>query len=234
MHAIRVVRGSSPPPLNGRPLIVCMNHPSWWDPLVALTLARSAFPGRNHYAPIDSAALAKYPLFEWLGFFGIEPDSTRGGATFLRNGRAILSDPGSVLWVTGEGAFTDVRTRPVKLKPGIGRLQRFIKNAAVIPLAVEYTFWEERSPEVLACWGQPLLIGDGGELSPAEWTAAIQSRLESALDRLSHLSQTRQHGAFDVVLSGSAGIGGVYDLWRRVRARLSGRRFAPQHGREDF
>ena len=228
MHALRVVRGSAPPPMNGRPLIVCMNHPSWWDPLVALTLARSAFPDRNHYAPIDASALAKYPMFERLGFFGIEPKSTRGGATFLRTGRAILSDPRSVLWVTGEGAFTDVRTRPVKLKPGIGRLLRFAKNVAVIPLAVEYTFWEERSPEVLACWGEPLLAPDGDS------TAAIQSHLESALDRLSHLSQTRQYTAFDVVLSGSAGVGGVYDVWRRLRARLSGRPFAPQHGREEF
>ena len=228
MHALRVVRGSAPPPLNGRPLIVCMNHPSWWDPLVALTLARSTFADRNHYGPMDAAALAKYPMFERLGFFGIEPDSVQGGATFLRNGRAILADPRSALWVTGEGAFTDVRTRPVKLKPGIGRLLRFTNNAAVIPLAIEYTFWEERSPEVLACWGEPLLACDGDP------TAAIESGLESALDRLSHLAQTRQHSAFDVVLSGSAGVGGIYDLWRRLRARLRGHRFAPHHGREEF
>ena len=224
MHSVRVVRGSEPSELAGRPLIICMNHPSWWDPLVALTLARHTFPGRNHYAPIDAVALSKYPMFQWLGFFGIEPTSRRGAAEFLRKGQAILSDSNSALWVTGEGAFTDVRTRPVRLKAGVEHLVRHT-DAIVVPLAIEYVFWEERAPEVLACWGEPLLNAS---------TQEIAARLENAMDRLAMLSQTRQAAAFDVVLSGSAGVGGVYDLWRSLRARLSGRRFVAHHGSEEF
>ena len=223
---MRVVRGSAPSGLDGRPVIVCLNHPSWWDPLVALTLARHTFPDRNHYAPIDSAALAKYPMFERLGFFGVEPGSARGAAAFLRTGKAILSDPQSVLWVTGEGKFTDVRTRPVRLKEGIAKLARGADGVAVVPLAIEYAFWEERAPEVLACWGEPILA----ELSTDE----IASRLEAVMDRLGELSQHRQAASFDAVLSGAAGIGGIYDLWRALRARLAGRKFVPQHGSEDF
>src|SRR6478735_6177639 len=59
MHSIRVVNGSAPGPLEGWPVIVCLNHPSWWDPLIALALAKATFGGRSHYAPIDSAALSK-------------------------------------------------------------------------------------------------------------------------------------------------------------------------------
>ena len=225
MHSVRVVRGSAPAGLDGRPLIVCMNHPSWWDPLTALTLARHTFPSRSHYAPIDAAALAKYPIFEHLGFFGIEPSSRRGAVQFLCTGRAILADPASVLWVTGEGAFTDVRKRPVRLKPGVERLA-CRTNAAVVPLAIEYVFWEERAPEILACWGEPLLN--------ASSTEEIAAHLESTMDRLAVLSQSRQASEFEVVLSGRAGVGGVYDLWRSLRARIAGRRFVPQHGSEDF
>ena len=226
MHSLRVVRGSTPSGLDGRPIIVCLNHPSWWDPLVALTLARHTFPDRIHYAPIDAAALAKYPMFERLGFFGVEPDSARGAASFLRTGRAILADPRSVLWVTGEGKFTDVRKRPVHLKEGIAKLARTTPNVAVLPLAIEYAFWEERAPEVLAFWGDPILT----DISTDE----IAARLESALDSLSDLSQNRQGAAFDVVLSGAVGVGGVYDLWRGLRARLAGRKFARQHGSEEL
>lgn len=226
MHSMRVARGSAPTGLDSRPIIVCLNHPSWWDPLVALTLARYTFPKRNHYAPIDSTALAKYPMFERLGFFGIEPDSARGAATFLRCGKAILGDDHSVLWVTAEGSFTDVRTRPVRLKDGVARLAQQNPTAVVVPLALEYVFWEERAPEVLACWGEPLSSG--------ATTEQIASSLESAMDRLAQLAKNRQAAAFDVVLSGASGIGGVYDLWRGLRARLAGRRFVAQHGSEEF
>ena len=226
MHSVRVARGSSPSGLDGRPVIVCLNHPSWWDPLVALTLARQTFPERKHYAPIDSAALAKYPMFERLGFFGIEPDSARGAATFLRCGKAILADNRSVLWVTAEGSFTDVRTRPVRLKDGVARLAQQSPTALVVPLALEYVFWQERAPEVLACWGEPLSSG-----ATTEQIAAI---LESTMDRLAQFAKNRQAAAFNVVLSGAAGVGGVYDLWRGLRARVTGRRFAPQHGSEEF
>ena len=59
--------------LTGWPLLICMNHPSWWDPLLALHLSQRLFPERKQYAPIASEALAKYKFFEHLGFFGIDP-----------------------------------------------------------------------------------------------------------------------------------------------------------------
>ena len=53
--------------------IVCFaNHPSWWDPLLAFLISQVWLPGRTVYAPIDLAALRQYPIFQHLGFFGIE------------------------------------------------------------------------------------------------------------------------------------------------------------------
>src|SRR5690606_795153 len=112
LHAVRVVTGSAPAKLHGWPLIICLNHPSWWDPLIALALANATFPERIHYAPIDSVALSQYQIFQRIGFFGVEPGTIRGSERFLRIGKAILADPGNALWITGEGAFTDVRIRP--------------------------------------------------------------------------------------------------------------------------
>lgn len=233
-HSLRVVRGSAPNVTKGTPVIVCLNHPSWWDPLVALTLANATFSGRAHYAPIDSNALATYRIFERLGFFGIEPNSLAGAARFLQIGRAILADPRSVLWITAEGAFTDVRTRPVKLRSGVGHLIHSLDTVKIVPLALEYVFWEERAPEALACWGEPISVTGGSLRRPGEWTEAISRELEVALDRLAQLSSTRDKKSFEVVLQGGAGIGGAYDLWRRLRALLHGRRFLRQHGSEEF
>jgi 1-acyl-sn-glycerol-3-phosphate acyltransferase len=233
-HSLRVVRGTVPRALDDVPLIVCLNHPSWWDPLIALELANSTFPRRTHYAPIDSSALARYRIFERLGFFGIEPNSVKGAAQFLSASRAVLFDPRSALWVTAEGTFSDVRTRPVRLRSGVGHLLHSLRSVAVVPLALEYTFWEERMPEALACWGPVMRVADGRDHKPADWTREIASGMEAALDRLAEHSRSRDKSAFDVLLRGSAGIGGIYDVWRRLKARLRRERFVAQHGTEEF
>lgn len=234
VHALRVVRGSTPANLHGSPVIVCLNHPSWWDPLVALTLANRTFRGRSHYAPMDSYSLAKYRVFHRLGFFGIERNSVAGAARFLRVGKAILEESRSVLWITAQGVFTDARSRPVRLRSGIGHLVHSLNSVTIVPLALEYTFWEERSPEVLACWGEPIVISAEEDNSPSDWTQAIAVRLEEALDRLALLSQRRDKDAFDVVLSGISGVGGIYDLIRGVKSRVKRQPFVRQHGSEGF
>src|SRR3954451_11403015 len=111
VHCLRVVRGTEPEVGDDTPVLVCLNHPSWWDPLIALTLADRMFRGRAHYAPIDSRALTKYRFFERLGFYGIELDHWSGAAAFLTIGKAILADSTSALWISGEGRFADVRDR---------------------------------------------------------------------------------------------------------------------------
>ena len=71
------------------------------DLLIALALAKATFGGRSHYAPIDSAALSKYPIFERVGFFGIDPGTIRGAERFLQTSKTILADPKNTLWITG-------------------------------------------------------------------------------------------------------------------------------------
>src|SRR3712207_1326217 len=74
-HSIRLAQRSAATPLKNFPLIVCLNHPSWWDPLVCLQLATSVFPEHSHYAPIEAAALARYRIFERIGFFGVQANA---------------------------------------------------------------------------------------------------------------------------------------------------------------
>ena len=231
-HSVRLAGRSSIQTLGAQPLVVCLNHPSWWDPLVCLAVARAVFPERSHFAPIDAAALAKYRLFERIGFFGIAPGTAAGAAEFLRIGGALLEQPSTALWVTVQGEFTDVRKRPVSPRHGVGHLLHRSRNVAVLPLAVEYPFWFEKYPEALARFGEPLIVGDGRSAQPREWSAEIGRRIEAAQDRLAEDSIARRSEAFERLLDGNAGVGGMYDLWRRARARLLGRTFERAHGGE--
>src|SRR3712207_2550788 len=72
-HAVRLAADTPPPQVpSGVPLVVYANHPPWWDPMLAIYLARRLWPQRRHYWPIDAAMLRKYRFFAKLGFFGVD------------------------------------------------------------------------------------------------------------------------------------------------------------------
>jgi 1-acyl-sn-glycerol-3-phosphate acyltransferase len=197
-NAVRVL-GSSPPEDPGAaPAIVVMNHPSWWDPMIALVLASGPLADRTHYAPIESKQLSRYRVFAKLGFFGVDP-SPAGARAFLRTSLAICASPSATLWITAQGRFVDPRERPVTLMPGVGRLASRLTRGVVWPLAVEYPFWTERAPEALVHWGAPLPIEPGR--SPEAWTDAIAAELTASMDRLAAASLARDAAAFTTLLS---------------------------------
>ncbi|HSU83142.1 MAG TPA: lysophospholipid acyltransferase family protein [Thermoanaerobaculia bacterium] len=234
-HAVRLSKTQRPDPvaIRDKPLIVYFNHPSWWDPLVCMQLAAHLFPERRHFGPIDAAALQKYRFFEKLGFFGVEPGTARGARRFLAVSQEILAKPDAALWIAAEGRFTDPRDRPVQLRSGIGHIATRVRNAVLLPLALEYPFWEEKNPEALARFGEEIPTGDA-DLPAADWLPILEDCLESVLDALATEARCRDLARFEVLLGGSAGVGGVYDAWRKLKARFRGDKFRPGHGDEEL
>jgi 1-acyl-sn-glycerol-3-phosphate acyltransferase len=223
-HAVRLAHAGVPDAaaLRGRPVIVYLNHPSWWDPMIGCQLAHRLFGDRMHYAPMEAAALERYRFFARLGLFGIEPGTVRGARRFLTIAQQILARPDTALWVTAGGQFADPRQRPVRLRSGLGHLLTRMHDGAVLPLALEYPFWDERLPEALARFGDPIRLG-GSERTADEWTALLESHLEVAQDKLAADALARDPSRFEALVGGAAtGVGGVYDLWRRTRALLWG------------
>lgn len=229
-HAVRLSRARSPEIAADAPLIVYLNHPSWWDPMVCLQIALRLFPERRHHAPIEAAALERYRFFARLGFFGVEAGTARGARGFLETGRRILERPDAALWITAGGRFCDPRERPVRLRSGLGHLLRQLERATVLPLALEYPFWEERFPEALARFGEEVLVEEELGRNAGAWTALLESRLEAAQDALAAEALARDPETFESLVGGSAGVGGLYDLWRRLRAKLRGEAFRAEHG----
>ena len=158
-HAVRLSRTGTPRVNTGRPLIIYSNHPSWWDPALYILLCAKLFPGQPGFGPMDAKALGKYGVFERMGVFGVDLDHGRGAARFLSTSLRILERPGAILWITAEGEFTDARRRPVRLRPGLAHLARRVPGAVILPLAIEYPFWNESRPEALARFGDPIETG---------------------------------------------------------------------------
>lgn len=228
--AVRLSRAVPPPPADPDvPIVVYSNHPSWWDPIMFMLLADACLPGREGYGPMDARALERYGFFRRLGIFGVDLESRRGAVEFLRNATWVLERPGAVLWLTAEGRFTDPRRRPVTLAPGLAHVARSLDRGLLVPLALEYPFWNERLPVALARLGEPLRAESAPLRSVADWQAALETRLAETMDGLAEESRARDPEAFVDLLEGRKGVGGVYDAWRRVRAAARRERFSPAH-----
>lgn len=225
-HAVRLAKGLTTAIPADRPLVFYLNHSSWWDPITAFLLARHLVPGRHPYAPVDRAALDRYPFLERVGLFGVEK-SARGAKAFLDTARAVLARPDASLWLTPEGAFRDSRSRPVRFEPGLGHLA-VRAEALFVPVAIEYRFWDERLPEVLTRVGTPIESAEGADVA-AGWTDRFEQALEATLDRLHEDAERRDPARFETILAGRAGVSAVYDLVRRVRSLATGRRYAAEH-----
>ena len=116
-------------------------------------LARRLLPGLRGLRADRRRDAEEYGFFERIGVFGVEPDSPRGAAAFLRAATEMLSRPDRLLLITAQGRFTDLRERPLGLRPGVARLAEVAPDARFLPLAVEYAFWTERGAEALAAFG---------------------------------------------------------------------------------
>jgi 1-acyl-sn-glycerol-3-phosphate acyltransferase len=202
------------------PLIVYANHSSWWDPMVSVLLAETLLPGRKHYAPMDSAALKRYPILGKIGIFPVEMATARGAAQFLRTSQAILAS-GGVVWITPQGRFADARTRPLGFKPGLGALAARTPEVLVVPLAIEYTFWDERLPETLLRFGKPLRLDEG--MSTNEASEQLERALVETMEALKGSAMGRDASAFRVLLQGGRGTGGVYGVGRWMRGMFTRR-----------
>jgi 1-acyl-sn-glycerol-3-phosphate acyltransferase len=228
-HAVRIAGAERFREVQG-PVMVYANHSSWWDPMVSVLLAAELQPERGHYAPMDAEALEKYGILRRIGIFPVEMKTARGAVQFLRTGEAILK-AGGVLWVTPQGRFCDPRERPLEFKPGMAALAARVAASSgectLLPLAIEYPFWDERLPETLLYFAEPVRVaaGEGAEAVQARAVAA----LEGAMEETARRAVARRAEGFEVLAQGSLGAGGFYALGKRAKAWLTRRPYVPEH-----
>ncbi len=198
--------------------------------MVAFLLAEELFPRRPHYAPMDATALARYRILTRLGIFPVELNSPRGAVQFLRAGESILAANG-VLWITPQGRFADPRARPLTFKPGLSalaiRTATRLGDCTLLPLAIEYPFWDERLPECLLRLGAPIAVPPHAD--PETLEATLRTALTAEMDVLAHLATDRNPTPFRTIISGTRGTGGLYALAQRLKSAFLRQPYNPDH-----
>jgi 1-acyl-sn-glycerol-3-phosphate acyltransferase len=229
-HSVRILQDGLPPADVPTPLLIYLNHASWWDPLICLLLARYFFPERNSYAPIDADMLHRYGFFKHLGFYGINLHSKIRAKEFVSVSSALLTSAMNAIWLTPQGRFADVRKRPLELQPGIGYLATALSRVCFLPLAIEYSFWTEPRPEVLLCFGEPITPGISTDRQPGAWTKYFGRQLEAAQQKLATRAMARESGDWMFLERGADGITPLYDASRWLQSRVLRRPNVRGHG----
>jgi 1-acyl-sn-glycerol-3-phosphate acyltransferase len=228
-HAVRISKGGLPPQTLTGPLVIYLNHASWWDPLVCLLLARAFFSDRTSFAPIDATMLDRYRLFKHLGFFPVQQATASGAHNFLRTARAILTSSANVLWLTPQGRFMDVRERPLRFQNGLGALAARESGVSFVPLAIEYSFWTESRPEILLSFGETIIPSRDGLEKVEDLTTRFADALEETQDNLTAHSCRRDPREWLLLTQGAFGVGSIYDALRWLGARMRGQEFIRAH-----
>ncbi|MFK7884344.1 MAG: lysophospholipid acyltransferase family protein [Phycisphaerales bacterium] len=199
------------------PVIVVMNHASWWDPLLGLVIAEEYFGDRPCYAPMEMEQWQNFKFMRKLGVFGVntsDPDAFTLTKSYI-NG-LISDNRRSVLMITPQAQFTDPRA-DIRLRPGAASIAAANDEIQVISLAVEYGFWDQQRPEVFL---RATNIDTPEIATTAGWHRALQHGMKSNGQYLAQLVINRDSSAF-VSLIGKRGadVNPIYDAAVKLRGR---------------
>lgn len=205
--AVRIARDGLPRCDRHGPLLVYSNHPSWWDPLMYLLLQDRCFPETRGFGPMEAAAFRRYGYMRRFGVFSVDNREYRGAARFLRIADGLLSRPDAALWITAQGQFADPRLGEINLRPGIAHLARRHPRLQLVPLALEYPFWNEARPEALCSFGPAIPARSLLDMTVPAVTDCLANRLQHELDRLARHAQQRDPVHFLEIIGSRAATG---------------------------
>jgi hypothetical protein len=140
-----------------------------------------------------------------------------GVRQFLTESEDLLA-AGHCLAVTAQGQFADPRLRPLRLRRGVARLLAGAPGRVAIPVALEYAFWNNRLPEALVSFGNPVTLPAGGSLDAG--TATLEQALTRELDVLETASLNRDPVRFDTFIGRDrTDLDGIYGAISKLRGR---------------
>ena len=136
------------------PLVLLLNHISWWDGFLARAIQRGLRPEGSFHTVMLERELRKHPYFRLMGCAGVEP----GDPSSWRKSRQNLSlrrrqDPRFCLAFFPQGAIWPSDRRPLGFKPGILRLLRDLAPVQVVPAGIRIEPLNTHLPNAFASLG---------------------------------------------------------------------------------
>jgi 1-acyl-sn-glycerol-3-phosphate acyltransferase len=166
---------------------------------------------------MDRVQLERFTIFRRMGVFGIDPDDPASLPALVDHvHRVVMQEPRTIVMLTPQGRFTDVR-EPMRLRPGAAALAARLPDVRALSVSLEYPFWLDAKPEVLMRFCE---VQSPEVSSTAAWQRALTATMQANADALAAESIARDPSGFDTLLGGGvARVNPFYDLWLRVTGR---------------
>jgi 1-acyl-sn-glycerol-3-phosphate acyltransferase len=212
------------------PLLVCLNHSSWWDVLLGLYVETELF-GWEAYTVMDARQLSRYRFLNRLGVIGVDRSSLAGAKEFLHYAENLLKDRRRALWITPQGAMLSNHQRPIVFQPGVSHLAVHLGDFYLAHVTFHYEFWQDRMPEAFVSISPVEKVRVCRETNDRKAFLHAQEHIQEAqLDALLKHVEQRDPAPFRTLLRGKGGISTTYDMFRATTAKLRGEAFTPEHG----
>lgn len=201
------------------PLIVYMNHPSWWDGYMAFVLNRVVLRSRfQGFAMMEEAQLRRYRFFSWSGAFSVHRQDARSAMRSVAYiGRVLAERRARCLYVFPQGEITPNDRRPLEIFGGVAHVVRRCGGATLWPIALRYEFGGEQRPEAFLRAGAPHYAPPTA--NSHELTADISARLTAACDALRQEYISGDLGGYRTLLRGRTGTNRAFDAARALLPR---------------
>lgn len=208
--------GPLPSPADG-PLILYLNHSSWWDGYLMYVIHRIVLRGRfDSYLLMEERQLRAYRFFTWSGAFSInrqDPEDTRRSQAYavelLRGGRRPRA-----LYIFPQGRIVHPDQRPIRTYPGIARIVAQAGPVTLCPVAMRCEFLSQQLPHAF------IRIGPAHRPAcPTDETATLEeitARLTTACDALRDDVVGERRDRYQPLLRGRRGIDQRFDAFLRL------------------
>jgi 1-acyl-sn-glycerol-3-phosphate acyltransferase len=211
--------GPLPDPDRG-PVLLYLNHSSWWDGYLMYVIHRVVLGGRfDAHLLMEERQLRAYRFFTWSGAFSINRHnlaetrrSIAYAAGLLRGGRRPRA-----LFVFPQGKIVPADRRPLVTYPGVARIAAMAGDVALCPVALRYEFLGQQWPHAFISIGP---VHRAANPADVEGTLAeLTARLTAACDELRDDVIAMRLDRFRPLLRGRRGIDQTFDAFRRLIGR---------------
>ena len=158
------------------PVIVALNHASWWDILLIIWL--DGLVDADARAVMDARNLKKLPYFGLIGAVPLDRQDKPQAWRDIASIAGLLDRPNRLVFIYPQGRHRPTGIRPLGLKPGV-RVLAAHARVPVIPVSVQYGFRETEKITATLDIGAPLPPPvDGAD--PA-WLSTLEDALVRGL-----------------------------------------------------
>ena len=164
------------------PLILYVNHSSWWDGLIVFQIGRAC--RLDQYALMEEKQLRVYPLFRWIGAFSIVRERAREAAESVDYAAGLLRGTARALWIFPQGETLPNDVRPLQFFNGVAHIIKRAGGADAAPVALRYEFLDDFKPAAFARVGAVQRIDVGENFNAKLITPALAERLTMTLDQV--------------------------------------------------